>query len=166
MTRSLALVLGVLALALATFLWLRDAPVSSHRVAPVASARPTSSSTPRPVAPPPTPHMAPIAADAVPTALEPDEPELLPPPTADQIAPRPERVEATPDEVRAQKLASLDLITRGIERLEREREAAARAGDAETARLNVHRIERLRRRSAELEDELASDAADLEAARE
>src|SRR5690606_13626097 len=99
----------------------------------------------------------------VPAAFEPDEPEeLLPPPIPDQIAPRPERVEPTPAEIREQKLASLDPIARGIEHLEREREAALKAGDAETARLNVHRIERLRRRGAEIEQELAR-ADDLEA---
>ena len=155
MRRAYLLAAGFGALALAGLVLLRRAPAPPP---PPASAPATAA--PRPASPPAPPGAAPPAtpvADVVALAASPDETEL-PPPTPEQILPRPERSEPVPAEVHAQTLASLDLIARSIERLEQERQDAARSGDDDTARRNKIRIERLRVRHEALEQAAALDA--------
>lgn len=159
MRRSMLLAAGCAALALTLLVILPRRPAPPQP--PTATQAPpnrlaSSSATSAPARPPAA---APTVPDAVAIAapLETDE---LPPPTSEQLLPRPERHEPTPAELGAQKLASLELIARSIERLENERLAATRAGDSETARRNAIRIERLRRRGEQLEHELAGDPQD------
>ena len=90
--------------------------------------------------------------------MSPDPEANLPVPTPDQIKPRPEQKRATPSELREQKQVSLDLIESSIDRLEKERQSAERAGDGETARLDQIRIERLHKRGEALRQELAGPA--------
>lgn len=147
--------LGVLALALLAYLARRPAPPSE----PALAAAPAKEETPTPSLPPPAPPRA-AAASPPASALEasPDPEANFPVPTPDQIKPRPERKPATPAELREQKQVSLDLIESSIDRLEKERQSAERAGDGETARFNQIRIKRLRKRGETLRQELAGPA--------
>ncbi|MDC0672612.1 hypothetical protein [Nannocystis radixulma] len=96
----------------------------------------------------PSPVAAPVETD--------DE---FPPPTPEPAIARPEPRLTTPDEQREQKRAAFDLVAHSIERLDRERQAAERAGDHETARLDELRIARLRERGEALAQELAEPAS-------
>jgi len=147
--------LGVLALALLAYLARRPAPSSE----PALAAAPAKEETPTPPLPPPAPPRA-AAASPRPSAPGASQgPEAsLPVPTPDQIKPRPEKKPATPAELREQKHASLELIESSIDRLNKERQSAERAGDGETSRLDQIRIERLRKRGEALRQELAGRA--------
>lgn len=130
---------------------------------PSGAARPTQAATQPSAATVPV-EAAPAAAarpvvDVVAIAGSADAGDF-PPPTPDQVLPRPERNELAAAERGEQALASLDLIARSIDRLEKERQEAARSGDDATARLNQIRIERLHRRREALEQglEAAQDA--------
>jgi hypothetical protein len=147
--------LGVLALALLAYLARRPAPPSE----PALAASPAKEETPAPPFPLSAPPRA-AAASSRASAPEasPDPEATFPVPTPDQIKPRPERKSATPAELREQKEASLRLIESSIDRLEKERHSAERAGDGETARFAQIRIERLRKRGEALRQELAGPA--------
>lgn len=155
MSRSTLITAGCGALALALLLFVRGGPTPARsRPAAVVEHTPPSPPPPGPPrAPATSPAAPPFAAAAVAAPGEDEEP---PPPTPDQLVPRPERNALTPEELGEQKLASLELIARSIERLEKERTEAARSGDAETARRNQTRIDRLRQRGSQIEQELAA----------
>jgi len=151
--------LGVLALALLAYLARRPAPPSD----PALAAAPANEEAPTPPLPPPAPPRAAAAPPQASTPEAPPDPETnFPVPTPDQIKPRPERKPATPAELREQKQVSLDLIESSIDRLEKDRQSAERAGDGETARLDQIRIKRLRRRGEALRQELARPASAME----
>jgi hypothetical protein len=87
--------------------------------------------------------------------LEPGElaetPGTLPePPAEGDIAARPERQPATPEEQRAQRQASIELLDRHIERIEAAQKAAEASGDTRTADRNRIRVARMRQRRATL----------------
>ena len=145
--------LGVLALALLAYLARRPAPPS----APALAATPANEETPTPPLPPPAPAVAASHPASGPEASS--DPEAnFPVPTPDQIKPRPQKKPATPAELREQKQVSLHLIESSIDRLEKERQSAERAGDGETARFDQIRIERLRKRGEALRQEVAGPA--------
>ncbi|HEX2689554.1 MAG TPA: hypothetical protein VHN14_23200 [Kofleriaceae bacterium] len=144
--------LGVLALALLAYLARRPAPPSK----PELAAAPAKEETPTPPLPPSVPpRAAPASARASAPEATLDAEATFPVPTPDQIKPRPEQKPATPAELREQKQASLHLIESSIDRLEKERQSAERAGDGETARFDQIRIERLRKRGEALRREMA-----------
>ena len=152
---AVGLGLGVLVLALLAYLARRPAPPSE----PALAATLAKQETPTPPLPPPAPPLGAAASPLVSAPESSPDPEAnFPEPTPDQIKPRPERKPATPAELREQKQVSLDLIERSIDRLEKERQSAERAGDGETARLDQVRIERLRKRGKALRQELAGPA--------
>lgn len=101
-------------------------------------------------APPP-----PVNAAAAVSARAETDPYGMPPPSPDQIRPLPERPVATPEDHLATRRAARELVEHGIARLEKEGQAAAQAGDAESARRNELRIARLRQRLATLRQEAA-----------
>jgi len=145
--------LGVLALALLAYLARRPAPPSESALA----ATPANEETPTPPLPPPAPAVAASHPASGPEASS--DPEAnFPVPTPDQIKPRPQKKPATPAELREQKQVSLHLIESSIDRLEKERQSAERAGDGETARFDQIRIERLRKRGEALRQEVAGPA--------
>jgi hypothetical protein len=81
--------------------------------------------------------------------------ELPAPPSEDDIATRPEPQPLTPEDQRAQRQASIDLLDRNIERLEAEQKAAEASGDTRTAERNRVRVARMRERRAALAAEPA-----------
>jgi hypothetical protein len=112
------------------------------------AAPPESSEAP----PPKASALAPL--DEATTDAIPADPEAaFPLPSPDQISPRPERPDPTPEEGEEARAASLELIERSITRLEEERKRAELAGDAATARRNQIRIDRLRKRREALLNE-------------
>jgi hypothetical protein len=157
--RTLAAVgvaLGLLALLLA--LWPRHEPA----VAPLgastpsgASAPPADAAAPLPAAPRPDPRGAADAAEV--------DPYGMPPPSPDQIKPRPEQRASTPQEQRETRQAAIRLVETSITRLLDEGRRAEQAGDGETARRNQIRVERLRKRLEQLQREAASPAPPPEA---
>ncbi len=145
--------LGLGVLALLAYLARRPAPPSE----PALAAAPAKEETPTPPLPPPAPAVAASYPASAPEAsLDPEA--NFPVPTPDQIKPRPEKKPATPAELREQKQLSLHLIESSIDRLEKERQSAERAGDGETARFDQIRIERLRKRGEALRQEVAGPA--------
>lgn len=94
--------------------------------------------------------------DTGPEQLAETLPELPEPPTEDEILARPERQPVTPEEQRAQRQASIDLLDRHIERLEAEQKAAEASGDTRTADRNRIRVARMRERRAALAAEQAA----------
>lgn len=152
---------GVIALValIAWVLWPDPEPAAP--VAPASAARPAPPDKPDDTGPAAVTGSAPALPASAGTTGEPAPDGLdgeaegaaeftLPIPTPDQIRPRPTRVEATDQDRQDTQAAALDLVVRSIERLEAERVAAERSGDAETAKRNRIRIERLRKRQAEL----------------
>lgn len=152
--RRLAAIGGALGLgALLLALWPRHEPA----IAPMRSSTPAESSA----APPSVAPAAPAARG--PHASPPaDGPELdeygMPPPSPDQIRPRPEQRPPTPAEQELSRQAAIRLVESSITRLEGEGRSAAQAGDAETALRNRIRVERLRQRLARLKQDPASTA--------
>jgi hypothetical protein len=72
------------------------------------------------------------------------------PPGDDGVAARPEPQALTPEDQRARRQASIDLLDRHIGRLEAEQQAAEASGDTRTAERNRIRVERMRQRRADL----------------
>jgi hypothetical protein len=89
-----------------------------------------------------------------------ETPGALPePPAEDDIAARPEGQPRTPEEQRAQRQASIELLDRHIERLEAAQKAAEASGDTRTADRNRIRVARMRQRRATLAAEQAPGSA-------
>lgn len=97
----------------------------------------------------------PASAAAASAASAETDPYGMPPPSPDQIRPLPEPPVVTQQAHLATRQAARELVEHGIARLEKESQAAAQAGDAESARRNELRIARLRQRLATLKQEAA-----------
>lgn len=173
MRNSRPLVLGLAGAAVAGVLaWLLLGRGASDRDTPAAPAVPHASHDQ--ARPPAQPEPAPAPPDQTPggeTEAEPGHADLdhhddladgladelaettavLPaPPGEDEIAARPEQQPLTPEEQRARRQASIDLLDRHIERLEAEQKAAEASGDTRTAERNRIRVARMRQRRAAL----------------
>lgn len=157
--RTLAAVGVALALvALLLILWPRHEPA----VAPTGAAPPSVTAaaaadavTSGAAAPRPRSSATPsTAADAGEV-----DPYGMPPPSPDQIRPRPEQRAPTAEEQRETRQAAIRLIETSITRLADEGRRAAQAGDSETARRNQLRVERLRKRLTQLQQEAAAPPA-------
>lgn len=171
MRNSRPLVLGLAGAAVAgVLLWLllgrgasdRDAPAGPH--APHDQARAPAQPEPAPALPPAQTPGAEAEADhghghahgdldrgdELADELAETTAELPAPPGEDEIAARPEQQALTPEEQRARRQASIDLLDRHIDRLEAEQKAAEASGDTRTAERNRIRVARMRQRRAAL----------------
>ncbi|HWN67879.1 MAG TPA: hypothetical protein VNM90_09570 [Haliangium sp.] len=171
-SRPLVWILGGVAVA-GVLVWLVLAPGASDRRAPSEThappgdvQTPAAQREPAPALPPePAPddehaqeHLE-HHDDFGPGELAEDPAALPEPPSEDDVAARPERQPITPEEQRAQRQASIDLLERHIQRLEAEQKAAEASGDTRTADRNRIRVERMRQRRATLEAEAAAERA-------
>jgi hypothetical protein len=132
----------------------RSVPAEPHRLPPAQEQEPVTPAAPTPAAPTPAAPVSESAKEPPAVASEVD-PYGMPPPSPDQIRPRPEQRAPTPEEQRQTQQAAVRLIENSILRLEFERGRAERSGDSETARRNVIRVDRLRKRLALLKQEAA-----------
>ncbi|MFO0579446.1 MAG: hypothetical protein U1A78_36060 [Polyangia bacterium] len=143
-------------MALLLILWPRHEPAVAPTGAVPPSETPAAADAGLPgAAPRPEPSAAPSTA---PDAGEAD-PYGMPPPSEDQIRPRPEQRAPTADEQRQTRQAAIRLVETSITRLADEGRRAEQAGDSETARRNQLRVERLRKRLTQLQQEAAAPPA-------
>lgn len=155
----LAAVGGALALvALLLALWPRHEPaVAPTGAAPPSEAPAVAADAVAAGAAAPTP--GPSAAASTAADAGEVDPYGMPPPSPDQIRPRPEQRAPTAEEQRETRQAAIRLVETSITRLADEGRRAEQAGDAETSRRNQLRVERLRKRLAQLQQEAAAPPA-------
>lgn len=108
---------------------------------------------PPPMQPAPQTSPAPTAAASPDTAL-PQDVASMPPPSPDQVMPRPTQRKSTPAEELQTQRDALSLLNRSLARLESERQRAGSAQEPELARRDAVRIERLRKRRDTLQRQL------------
>lgn len=154
-------ILALIALTVAGQRWLarlRAGTRALDRAAMVSPREPANAPPPAPAPPALSPPASPApASGAAPASAEVD-PYGMPPPSPDQIRPVPAPPVITPADHRATQAAARELVEHSIARLEKEGQAAAQAGDPETAQRNALRVARLRKRLATLNQEAAQDS--------
>jgi hypothetical protein len=123
--------------------WLRPSRLPKAETPPAPEIKAEQAAPPPPAEPRTS---SPSSAQTSPATSAEADPLDMPPPSPDQIRPRPEQRGATPEEQRETQKAAQELVETGITHLENERRQAEQAGDTETARRNQLRIERLRKR--------------------
>lgn len=166
--RPLVWILGGVAVA-GVLVWLARAPGASDRAAPPQSHAPHAQPGQAPAAQrEPAPALPPGPASGSEHLDHHDDleagelagpPAALPePPAEDEVTTRPEQQPPTPEDQRARRQASIELLDRNIERLETEQKAAEASGDTRTAERNRIRVARMRQRRAAL----AAEPADLD----